>query len=135
MARRFRPQYGSAMNTKMPLRGEVWLVVDRKRDHNGKDEDRKFENNLTGGTRPCIVVSNNKGNMHSPNVEVVYTTKQDKAKLPTHFMTYATPVPSMVLCEEIHSVPKKNLTQYYDALSKQELEELNECLKISLDLD
>lgn len=134
MARQYRPKYGSAMNMKAPKRGEVWLAVDRNKDHNGRDEDRKFDDNVTGGTRTCIIISNNKGNTHSPNVECVFTTKQDKAKLPTHFMTYTTPVPSTVLCEEIHTVSKKDLVQYYGILTKQEVEELDECLKISIGL-
>lgn len=118
-----------------PRRGEVWLVVDSNEKHNGKESEREYEDNVQGGTRTCIVVSNNKGNMHSPNVEVVYTTTKEKADLPTHFTTYATPEPSTVLCEEIMTVSKKNLTRYYGRLGAEEIKQLNACLKISIDLD
>ena len=36
------------------------------------------------GGRPAIIVSNNVGNEHSPVVEVVYLTTQEKRQLPTH---------------------------------------------------
>lgn len=133
MARNFKPKVG-VQAPKTPRRGEVWLAVDRDKNHNGRDEDREFEDNVTGGTRTCIIISNDKGNKYSPNVEVVFTTKQNKAKLPTHFMTYTTPIPSTVLCEEIGTISKKNLVQYYGKLPKSELDELDECLRISIGL-
>lgn len=133
MARKFRPRVGTTMYTN-PRRGEVWLAVDRNQKHNGKESEREYEDNVQGGTRTCIVVSNNTGNAHSPNVEVVYTTTKEKADLPTHFTTNATPEPSTVLCEEITTISKKNLTRYYGKLGAVELEQLNKCLKISLNL-
>lgn len=134
MARRHKPRTGTYA-VRAPRRGEVWLAVDRDKNHNGKEKDRVFEDNVQGGTRTCIIVSNNRGNTHSPNVEVVFTTKQDKAKLPTHFITNTTPVPSTVLCEAPAPVPKRDLIQYYGKIPKSEEEELNRCLKIALELE
>lgn len=134
MARRYKPKTG-AMIARTPRRGEVWLAVDRDKDHNGKESERKYDNSVQGGTRTCIVVSNNKGNTHSPNVEVVYTTTAKKNALPTHFITNTTPVESTVLCEEVMTVSKKDLTVFYGVLSREETTQLNKCLKISLGLD
>ena len=132
MARGFRPRTG-AMVYNTPRWGEVWLVVDRNQKHNGTDQE--YENSIQGGTRTCVVVSNNTGNRYSPNVEIVYTTTREKADLPTHFLTISTPEPSTVLCEEIMTVPKKDLTKFYGALSTAEQKDLKQCLKISLGLE
>lgn len=135
MARRHnpRPKIGVTSYSN-PRRNEVWLAVDRNQKHNGKESEREYEDNVQGGTRTCIVVSNNTGNTHSPNVEVVFTTTKEKADLPTHFTTTATPEPSIVLCEEIMTVSKKDLTRYYGKLNSTEKAQLDECLKISLGL-
>ena len=133
MGRKFRSQTGTTMYSN-PRRGEVWLAIDRNEKHNGKESEREYENSVQAGTRTCIVVSNNTGNTHSPNVEVVYTTTKEKADLPTHFVTKTTPEPSIVLCEEIMTVSKKDLTKYYGKLGTVETEQLDKCLKVSLGL-
>ncbi len=119
---------------KTPLRGEIWLAVDRDKKHNGKESEREFDDHVQAGTRTCIIVSNNTGNMHSPNVEVVYTTTKQKAQLPTHFFTESTPEPSTVQCEAVDTVSKKDLTKYYGSLTQSEIKELNKCLRVSLNL-
>lgn len=133
MSRRNRPAKG-IIAYKTPQRGEIWLAVDRDEDHNGKKSERRYENSVQAGTRTCIVVSNDTGNMHAPVVEVVYTTTKQKNNLPTHFLTDSTPELSTVLCEEIMTVPKKDLIKYYGALTMKEKSRLNKCLKISLGL-
>lgn len=134
MARRYKPKTGVVI-CKTPKRGEVWLAVDRNKDHNGKESERKYDSSVQGGTRTCIVVSNDRGNTHSPNVEVVYTTTAKKNALPTHFITNITPTESTVLCEEVMTVSKKDLTVFYGTLTKEETKQLNKCLKVSLGLD
>lgn len=134
MSRKFRPTMGNVIKYKTPRRCEIWLVIDRDEKHNGKESERTYENSIQGGTRTCIVVSNDTGNTHSPNVEVVYTTTKDKNNLPTHFMTNSTPEPSTVLCEEIMTVPKTNLTKYYGTLTMKEKCMLDKCLKVSIGL-
>lgn len=133
MSRRHKPSVGTILY-KVPHRGEIWLVVDHDEKHNGKKSERIYENSVQGGTRTCIVVSNNTGNMYSPNVEVVYTTTKKKNKMPTHFITESTPEPSTVLCEEIMTVPKTDLKKFYGTLTSDEILRLNKCLRISLEL-
>lgn len=117
---------------KNPRRGEIWLVIDRNEKHNGKEFEREFENSVQGGTRTCVIVSNNTGNMQSPNVEIVYTTTKKKSELPTHFFTESTPKPSTVQCEAVMTVSKNNLVKYYGTLTREEMSRLDKCLKISL---
>lgn len=117
---------------KTPKRGEVWLVVDKA--HHGKIDEQEFDSSVQGGTRTCVVVSNDTGNTHAPVVMVVYTTTKQKNPLPTHFETEATPTPSTVMCEQIMTVPKNNLVKYYGALSMKEKCMLDKCLKVSLGL-
>lgn len=129
MGRRYRP--GTQIN---PRRGEIWLAVDKNKKHNGNINEREYHNHEQGGTRTCVIVSNNTGNVYSPNVEIVYTTTKDKADLPTHFMAESTPELSTVLCEGVDTISKRNLVKCYGELDTAEMEKLNECLRISLGL-
>lgn len=133
MAKRFRFQTGTYARQE-PRRGDIWLIVDRNAKHDARTQGRAFADSITGGTRTGIVVSNKQCNMFSPNVEVVFTTTQQKKGLPTHFMTESTPEPSTVLCEEIDTVPKRNLIKYYGTITEEETEKLDRCLRISLGL-
>lgn len=133
MARKRPIQMGTYVQRE-PRRLDIWLIVDRNPKHDGKVPSRQFCDTVQGGTRTGIIVSNNKGNTHSPNVEVVFTTTAEKIDLPTHFIVNSTPERSTVLCEEIDTVPKKNLIKYYGTLTKEEAEQLNSCLKVSIGL-
>lgn len=121
-------------NPNAPMRGEIWYIEDKDKKHDADAKNRSFENSLQGGTRYCIIVSNNTGNRYSPVVEVVYTTTKKKQNLPTHFSTYSTPKQSTVLCEQIMTVSKSDLLRYYGKLSPEEISELDECLRVSLGL-
>lgn len=117
-----------------PRRCEIWRVVDRDKNHNGSDDKRIFGSSLQGGTRYCIIVSNDTGNKHAPVVEVVYTTTAKKHDIPTHFQVNSTPKPSTVLCEQITPVAKKDLISRHGVLTLKEKIQLDKCLKISLGL-
>lgn len=119
---------------KIPRRGEIWCVIDRNETHNDKSQNKSFESSVQCGTRFCIIVSNNVGNLYSPIVEIVYTTTKQKNDLPTHFLTASTPVLSTVLCEQIMTVDKKDLTRYYGTLTPDEKCQLDKCLKKSIGL-
>jgi mRNA interferase MazF len=54
-------------------RGEIWLV------------DLGVGNgSIQGGIRPCVVISNDMANIHSPVINVIPVTTKSKNKLPTH---------------------------------------------------
>lgn len=125
---RFRDQEGGIKEIR---RGDIWLVVDRNSKHNKKHE---FDNSVQGGTRICIVVSNDMINTNARDVEIVYTTTKNKNDLPTHFKVDSTPELSTVLCEQITTVPKKNLKKCFGTLTLKERAQLNRCMKISIEL-
>ena len=79
------------------------------------------------GGRYCIIVSNNTGNMYSPNVMVIPCTTKNKAKLPTHF-TIQLDKPSTALCEHIMTIDKSQLEGYFGRLSPEDETKLNKCL-------
>ena len=67
--------------------------------------------------RPGIIVSNDTANKHSPNVEVVFLTSQEKKPLPTHVEVICK-VPSTALCENIQTVSKERLGDFVKSLLK-----------------
>lgn len=122
------------ISDRKPLRGEIWLVIDRDKNHNGDKRTYTEDVHVQGGTRTCIIVSNNDGNEHSAVTEIVYTTTAKKTKLPTHFETRSTPKPSTVQCEQIMTVNQSDLAVCYGSLRPDEIKKLNRCLRVSLNL-
>lgn len=81
--------------------------------------------------RPGIIVSNDTSNKHSPNVEVVFLTSQEKKPLPTHVGVICK-VPSTALCENIQTVSKERLGDFIKTCTDSEMERINEALMLSL---
>jgi mRNA interferase MazF len=81
--------------------------------------------------RPAIVVSNDLANKHSPNVEMVFLTSQEKKPLPTHVEVIAK-VPSTALCENIQTVSKERLGDFLKSCTTTEMKKIDEALLISL---
>lgn len=86
------------------------------------------------GDRPAIVVSNDTGNRFSSVIEVVYVTTAQKSPMPTHFDVNSTPKPSVALCEQIHSISKSRILSCCGKLTPDEMNALDNALKISLAL-
>ena len=90
-----------------------------------------FYANLSGaagseqrGRRPCLILSNNKGNLYSPNLIVLpLTSALKKLSLPTHVLLLARetglPVDSMVLAEQPACISKERLGSYITTLSPE----------------
>lgn len=81
--------------------------------------------------RPGIVVSNDLANKHSPNVEMVFLTSQEKKPLPAHVEILAK-VPSIALCENIQTVSKERLGDFIKSCTTSEMKKIDEALLISL---
>ena len=84
--------------------------------------------------RPGVIVSNDMGNKHSPNVEVVFLTSKDKKPLPTHVDVFCK-VPSTALCENIHTVSKERLGDFIKSCSTSEMKRIDEALLVSLGIE
>ncbi len=92
-----------------------------------------------GGVRPVLVIQNDIGNKYSPTIIISAITSQiNKAKLPTHIEIsapdYGLPKDSVVLLEQIRTIDKKRLREKIGKFSDEMMENVNQCLKISLGL-
>lgn len=85
-----------------------------------------------GGNRPAVIISNNAGNTFSSVVEIVYLTTQEKTQLPTHVEIESSRLPSVVLCEQIHTVCKERIENYVGKCTKEEMERIDAALAISI---
>ena len=85
--------------------------------------------------RPAVIVSNDKGNAHSPVVEVVYlTTRYAKHRLPTHVVIRSAPRPSLALCENVHTVSKERLGSCMGRVTEAEMKAIDEGVAVGLGL-
>lgn len=86
--------------------------------------------------RPAIVVSNDKGNEHSPIVNVVYLTTAPKDyHLPTHVTIRSAVKVSTALCEQVTTVSKSRLGSYMSTCTKTEMEQVSNSIAIALGID
>lgn len=84
--------------------------------------------------RPGIIVSNDLANKHSPNVEVVFLTSQEKKPLPTHVSILAK-IPSTALCENIQTVSKERLSDFIRSCTTKEMKAIDTALLTSLGIE
>lgn len=92
-----------------------------------------------GGLRPVVILQNDVGNKYSPTTIVaVFTTKKTKSKIPTHYWVNSEkcglPKNSMVLLEQIKTIDKSRIKTRLGQVPKEDLIEIEKCLKISLGL-
>lgn len=84
------------------------------------------------GSRPGIIVSNGYNNRYSPTVEVVFLTTKHKKAIPTHVRISSAERPSIALCEQVMTVDKERLGFFIGCVTNDELDAINEALRISL---
>ncbi len=92
-----------------------------------------------GGIRPVMIIQNDVGNRHSPTVIcAAITSKMNKAKLPTHVEVDASKYQlvknSVVLLEQLRTIDKQRLKDYICHVDKKLMMQVDEALKISLEL-
>lgn len=105
-------------------RGDVYYIT--------KSGENVGSEQSTG--RPAVIVSNNLNNRFSSTVEVVYCTTRPKKPLPTHVYIYATPVRSLVLCEQVSSVSVERLGNYVGRCNDEEMKQIDAAISVSLGL-
>lgn len=93
-----------------------------------------------GGVRPVLVIQNDIGNKYSPTIIIAAITSQiNKAKLPTHIEInapdYGLPKDSVVLLEQIRTIDKRRLREKIGNFDEDMMDNVDECLKISIGLD
>lgn len=85
--------------------------------------------------RPGIIVSNNKNNRYSNEITVVFLTASPKKEMPTHVTIKSIRRQSVALCEAPTTIDKLRISRFIGRATGQEMEEINEKLKIALQLD
>ena len=86
-----------------------------------------FTGSEQGGTRPVLVLQNNEGNFYCPTLIV--------APMTTHYLirnSRALSSPSMVEFEQIKTIDKCRIKSYLGKLTKEQLLEIDDYLKVSL---
>lgn len=97
-----------------------------------------FGGNVISGRRPCVIVSNDVGNMYSEIITVVpCTTNQQKVNSqPTHCtIGLFTNITSIALCENIITINKKMATDFIGVLDPYTMKNVDKCVKITLTLE
>lgn len=91
-----------------------------------------------GGTRPVLIIQNDMGNRYSPvTIVAPLTTKiRTKHHIPTNVYLRPDEVgrESAVHCEQIRAISKDRLGDYIATLSDERMKDIDNALKISLDL-
>lgn len=109
----------------MYYRGEIYYIT---------PEGNEFGCEIRSG-RPGIVVSNDMNNKHSSTVEIVYLTTKEKKPMPTHVYIDSSQKPSTAICEQVATVDKLRLGDYFGKLTDSEMEAVDYGLIASLGLD
>ena len=78
-----------------------------------------------------MIVSNDVCNDVSPVIEVIFLTSRKKHPLPTH-VNVQCELYSTALCEQITSVDKTRLLEYVGRASPEEMQQMDEAIKVSL---
>ena len=108
------------------IRGEVYLV----------DFGKGFGSEQ-GGIRPAVIVQNNKGNKHSPTTIVVpITSRQTKARIPTHIKVKGACLSkrSLALTEQVVTIDKRRIIRKMGNIKLKSLLKIEIALTISLGL-
>lgn len=112
------------------------MVLHRGEVYYAELPERIEGSSVQGGVRPVLIIQNDRGNKHSTTVIVAVLTSAKKKMLPTHFNVVLNEE-STVLTEQLFTIDKKSI--HYKqvpnyVLTKEEMRQLNKCLKISLNL-
>ena len=89
------------------------------------------------GSRPVLIVQNNKGNAHSPTVIVIPLTSAFKNNMPTHIpvgKNCGLEVNSTALAEQIQTIDKQRLGDRIGQLNRRVMRKIDKGLMVSLSI-
>jgi mRNA interferase MazF len=90
--------------------------------------------------RSCLIIQNDTGNQFSPLtiIAVVTSQKEIDRKYPTDVWIKKNEgglgIPSIVQCDQIRTIDKSRIIKKFGCLNASIMDEVNEAIKISLDL-
>ena len=90
-----------------------------------------------GGMRPVLVIQNDKGNKFSKTIIVApISKKMSKPPIPTHviFTNPSLSYVSMILCEQLRTIDKQRLSQWICTLEQSTMDQVDQAIKVSLNL-
>ncbi len=95
-------------------------------------------------TRPAVVIQNDIGNLYSPNlILALISTSIPEKEYPFHYRIVAGSRTaeqsglgqnSIVKAEIIITIPKSSIIKKIGTFSKEDIEKIDQCLRMSLDL-
>ncbi len=112
-------------------RGDVVFV-----DNTNTEEAPK--KHVVHGNHPAVIVQNQMGNDHSPNLIVAYLTSQMKRlEMKTHvpITWYDGLKPSMIQAEQLATIDKSSVLGYITHLRDEDMVRLDKALNASLGLE
>ena len=115
------------MEDRVITRGQIyWIENSPYREAIGSTQ--------TAG-RPGIVVSNDANNRFANTIEIVYLTTAPKKNIPTHCPINSSYRHSTALCEQVQTVSKEQLMEYVGTCTDEEMNAVDQCMRISLGLE
>ena len=87
-----------------------------------------------GGTRPILIVQNDRGNKHSPTTLIAPITSAKKKPLPTHVklgVKTGLQRNSVVLLEQIRVIDKTRLPDFVADVSEDKIREIDTAIAVS----
>lgn len=94
----------------------------------------KFNSNVEGKVRPCVIISNNTGNSTGNTLLVApITTRPNKGLYPCQVYFY-NGKDQVVLCEQLRVVDKNDVSTYVGKLDNTIMSKIDMALKVELDL-
>ena len=98
-----------------------------------------YRGSVQGGTRPVLVLQNDDGNYFCDTLIIApFSTLLKKRDLPTHCFirwSHALNSASVVMLEQINTIPKDRIRGYLGRLTKEQMEKVEDCIRDSLGLE
>lgn len=92
-----------------------------------------FTKGILSGSRPVLIISNDKWNSESPTVNVLLISSKLSKSSPVH-IEIDLEMKSAINIEQIYTIPKKNLDRFMKRLSDEEMYNVEQMLKYQLNL-
>ena len=106
-------------------RGQVWWA----------NLGENYNGHVQGGTRPVVIISNDRGNYYSNLCIVIPCTSSDRKEMPTHVHYSLNGTKNLILTEQIVTINKDQLKGYIGTLDDELLTKVEETLTETLGLE
>jgi mRNA interferase MazF len=108
----------------MPRRGEIWWA---NLDPTVGSEINK--------TRPCVVISNSVVNEHRRTVVIVPLSSSPRAAPPVMVSVTCSGQPAIAVIDQVRAIAKERLVRLVEKLPAEQLQSVEDALRVILELD